>query len=137
MSEVTQVNTAAKRRKWLKAVLWVLGIVALTAGLVYLLWILQSHFRVPMRQYASLAYLIVFVATFFTSCTIIFPAPGIVVVMAAASMWNPVIVALVASVGGRRHTRSPFRFICSDRMRAFTGSPHSCGSSPTATTAPL
>lgn len=100
MSEVTQVNIADRRRKWIKAVLWFLAIVALTAALVYLLWILESHFRVPMSQYASLAYLIVFIATFFTSCTIVFPAPGIVVVMAAASMWNPVIVALVASVGG-------------------------------------
>jgi membrane protein YqaA with SNARE-associated domain len=100
MSDVTQVNTASRKRKWIKAVLWFLAIVALTAALVYLLWLLESHFRVPMSQYASLAYLIVFVATFFTSCTIIFPAPGIVVVMAAASMWNPVIVALVASVGG-------------------------------------
>jgi len=55
---------------------------------------------VSMKQYAVWAYLAVFVITLLSSCTIIFPAPGVAFVMATASVWNPVIVALVASVGG-------------------------------------
>lgn len=63
------------------------------------MWILQSQFRVSLREYDLLAYLIVFAVTFLASCTIVLPAPGAAIVITAASIWNPVIVALVASVG--------------------------------------
>ncbi len=89
-----------KKKKWLNTVLWVAGIVLLTVGLVYLMAIIENHFRVSMRQYAYLAYLIVFAVTLLSSCTILFPAPGVAFVMAAASIWNPVIVAFVAAIGG-------------------------------------
>ena len=89
----------SKRKKWLEAALWAVVMIAFTAGLIYLMWILQSHFRVTLKQYDILAYLIVFGVTFLSSCTIVLPAPGAAIVIAAASVWNPVIVALVASVG--------------------------------------
>jgi membrane protein YqaA with SNARE-associated domain len=98
MSKELAVNI--RRRKWLKTAIWIVGIVALTAGLVYLIWFLESYLRIPMKQFAPLAYLIVFGATFLSSCTILFPAPGMAIVMAAAATWNPVIVAIVASIGG-------------------------------------
>ena len=67
--------------------------------LVFLLWFLNYHLRVPLRQHAIWAYLAVLVMTFLSSCTIIFPVPGTAVVMTAAAIWNPVIVAIVASIG--------------------------------------
>ncbi len=89
----------SKRKKWLEATLWAVVMIAFTAGLIYLMWILQSHFKVSLRQYDILAYFIVFVVTLLASCTIVLPAPGAAIVIAAASVWNPVIVAIVASVG--------------------------------------
>jgi membrane protein YqaA with SNARE-associated domain len=89
-----------KEKKWLRMALWIMGILILTAGLVYLMTFIEHYFRVSMKQYALLAYLIVFVVTLLSSCTILFPAPGVAFVMAAASIWNPVIVAIIAAIGG-------------------------------------
>jgi len=50
--------------------------------------------RVAVYGYAG-----VFVATFLSSTTIIFPTPGVVVVVLAAAYLNPAFVALVAAVG--------------------------------------
>lgn len=74
--------------------------IALTTALVYLMWVLQGSLKAPLKEFAVLAYVIVFGATFLSSSTIIFPAPGVAIVIAAASTWNPAIVALVASIGG-------------------------------------
>jgi membrane protein YqaA with SNARE-associated domain len=98
MSDTTN-PAKSKRQKWLKATLWAVVMLAFTAALVYLMWLLQRQFRVSLKQYEILAYLIVFGVTFLASCTIVIPAPGAAVVIAAAGIWNPVIVALVASVG--------------------------------------
>jgi uncharacterized membrane protein YdjX (TVP38/TMEM64 family) len=98
---VSEVNKPVKgnKKKWLETALWVIGMAAFTIGLVYLVWFLRGYLNVSLKQYDLLAYLIVFGATFLASCTIILPAPGAAVVIAAASIWNPVIVALVSSVG--------------------------------------
>ncbi len=98
MSEVSHPEKS-KKKKWLEAALWAIVMIAFTVGLVYLTWILQRQFRVSLRQYDILAYLIVFGVTFLASCTIVLPAPGAAIVIAAAGVWNPIIVAMVASVG--------------------------------------
>ena len=87
------------KRKWVRTLLWIVVLLVFTGALVYLMWVLQSQFRVSLREYDLLAYLIVFAVTFLASCTIILPAPGAAIVITAASIWNPVIVAMVASVG--------------------------------------
>ena len=97
MSEVPKIS---KKKKWLQAAAWGTGIVALTAGLVYALWLLEVYLKMPLEGLATLAYLIVFAVTLLSSATILFPAPGVVIVMAAAAKWNPAIVAIVASIGG-------------------------------------
>jgi len=53
-----------------------------------------------MESIATYGYAGVFVATFISSTTIIFPAPGVVVQVIAAALLNPAWVALVAAVGG-------------------------------------
>ena len=49
---------------------------------------------------ATFGYAGVFLASFLASTTIIFPAPGIAVVLVAAALFHPAWVALVAAVGG-------------------------------------
>ena len=89
-----------KESKWIRTTLWVIGMIILTAGLVYLMAFIESYFKVSMQQYDILAYFIVLAVTFISSCTILFPAPGMAFVMAAASMWNPIPVAIMAAIGG-------------------------------------
>ncbi|HEX75563.1 MAG TPA: VTT domain-containing protein [Dehalococcoidia bacterium] len=96
---MSQVSEVSKSKKRLQTAAWVIGVVALTAGLVYFMWFLEAYFRLPLGRFAPLAYLVVFGVTLLSSSTIIFPAPGVAVIMAAASKWNPAIVAVVASVG--------------------------------------
>ncbi|MFQ5925199.1 MAG: YqaA family protein [Dehalococcoidia bacterium] len=49
---------------------------------------------------ASYGYVGVFLSTFLASTTVIFPAPGFVVVVLAAAMFNPAWVAIAAWLGG-------------------------------------
>ena len=49
---------------------------------------------------ASFGYIGVFLATFLSTTSIFFPAPGFVVVVAAAALFNPIWVALAATAGG-------------------------------------
>jgi len=95
-----KTSETSKRKKWLQTAAWLIGVAALTAGLVYIMWFTEARFRLPLNQFAWLAYLVVFTVTLLSSATIIFPAPGVVVLMAAAAQWNPAIVAIVASIGG-------------------------------------
>ncbi len=88
------------KRKWFNTALWLISIIALTIGIVYLIWFIDDYLNVSVKQYAIWAYLAVFVITLLSSCTIIFPAPGVAFVMAMASVWNPLIVAIIASIGG-------------------------------------
>ena len=96
---MSQVPQTSKRRKWLQATAWIGGVAALTAGIVYLLWLLEDYSGFPLDYFAPLAYLVVFGVSLLSSATIVFPAPGVAILMAAAAKWNPVTVALVASVG--------------------------------------
>lgn len=97
MSPITGIN---KGRKWLRTAVLVISIVSLSVGLVYLLRYLETYLRVSLEGFAPWAYLIVFVATLLSSSTIIIPAPGALIMLAAAAKWNPAIVAVVGSVGG-------------------------------------
>jgi uncharacterized membrane protein YdjX (TVP38/TMEM64 family) len=98
LSKIRQ-SSKKEKKKWIRTTLWVIGMAVFTLGLFYLVWFLRSQLSVSLKQYDILAYLIVFGGTFLASCTIILPAPGAALVITAASIWNPVIVALVASAG--------------------------------------
>ena len=89
-----------KEKKWVRTALWLTGMVILTAGLVYLMAFIEHYFKVSMQEYALLAYFVVLGVSFLSSCTILFPAPGLAFTMAAASIWNPVPVAIMAAIGG-------------------------------------
>lgn len=89
----------SKKAKWLKEGLLLLGILVLSGAIIYLLMSLQSYFKVSLQNYALLAYAIVFVVSLLSSATIFIPAPGIAIVLAAATQWDPFWVALAAGTG--------------------------------------
>jgi uncharacterized membrane protein YdjX (TVP38/TMEM64 family) len=81
-----------RRRTIIWLVVITLLFIALSAVLV--------HFLPNLEKFAKYGYLGVFVATLVGSATIIAPAPGLAVILSAAVIWNPIWVALVASIGG-------------------------------------
>lgn len=87
-------------KRWLLIAAFIAGILCLSALLVYLLTNLQKFINVPLEKYAFQAYLLVFVATLLSSATVLIPAPGVAVTLAAASRWDPFWVAVAASLGG-------------------------------------
>jgi membrane protein YqaA with SNARE-associated domain len=95
------IGKKERRKRWLKTAVYGLGLVALSVGLVYLLRYLVAHFDISVREYATTAYLVVFVTTLVSNASIFVPvAIHMFVMIAVASTWNPLITAFVASVGG-------------------------------------
>lgn len=86
---------------WVRLGIAIIGLIVISLGLTYLLqkWVVTVRF--PLRHYALLAYLVVFVTSLISNLTIIAPVPfALSIMIAAATKWNPVLVALAASVGG-------------------------------------
>jgi uncharacterized membrane protein YdjX (TVP38/TMEM64 family) len=61
--------------------------------------LLQHYFRISLKQYALVGYLLVFITAALSSSTIIVPVPATPVIIAAAATWNPILVGLAASLG--------------------------------------
>ncbi len=90
-----------KRNKWLLATIYAVIILGVSVGLYFLLRYLMAYFDLSVEGLATTAYLVVFLTTLISNASIIIPVPIFVAVMiAAASKWDPVIVALVASTAG-------------------------------------
>ena len=88
-----------KTAKWLKEVLFLLAMVAISAVVALVLFRYQDSFKVSMKDYGWVAYIIVFVATALSSATILVPAPGVAFTLAAAAVWDPMFVAIAAGTG--------------------------------------
>lgn len=80
---------------WTTRIVVIVAIIAMVAIPIVLV---TKGFDV--ESIATYGYVGVFVATFLSSTTIFFPAPGVAVVMVAAGLFNPNWVALVACLGG-------------------------------------
>lgn len=90
-----------RRKRWLKTAVYGLGLVGLSIGLVYLLRYLVAYFDISVEEYATTAYLVVFVTTLVSNASIFVPVfIHIVLMITVASTWNPLITAFVASVAG-------------------------------------
>ena len=76
-----------------------MGMIALSAGIAFLLYQFQDYFRISLRSYGWVAYTLVFVVSLLSSATIFVPAPGVAFVLAAATVWDPFFVALAAGTG--------------------------------------
>jgi len=89
---------AGIQRRWLRVTLYTVIIVEISIILFYLLEALPP---VEPGEFAPAAYAIVFGVTFLGNASIIVPVYfHISLIMAAAKLWSPLLVALVASVAG-------------------------------------
>lgn len=87
------------RIRWWKLIIALASFLVLSFGFAYILENLMGRFDLP--DYAWLAYLIIFTISLVANLTILVLVPFAASLMiAAASQWNPILVALVASVGG-------------------------------------
>ncbi len=107
MNGIVEILTAIiprERDRRLKRIWLLLGLVAAMLALSFMVLMLtvklQGLLRRPLQEYALYAYVGVFIITTLNSATIIFPAPGMALVLSAASTWNPIWIALAASLGG-------------------------------------
>ncbi|MBI2856898.1 MAG: VTT domain-containing protein [Chloroflexi bacterium] len=88
------------RVEWAKIALLVFVMVAVSFALSYFFQNLVNSVQLPLYDMAWLAYLTVFLSAMISNLTIVAPVPIILSVVAAASMvWNPALVAAVATVG--------------------------------------
>lgn len=70
-------------------------ILALVIGLSFTIYIFGDE----LRQVSRLGYAGLFIATFFSSASILLPLPGALLVIASSTALNPLLVALVSAVG--------------------------------------
>jgi len=86
--------------QWAKLIICFFALIFISYFFVYLLQSINlSSF--PLYDYALIAYLSVFVASLVANMTIIAPVPfAIVIIITAASKFNPWIIALCAATGG-------------------------------------
>ncbi|MDD5702569.1 MAG: VTT domain-containing protein [Dehalococcoidales bacterium] len=86
--------------RWGTLILAFVGLIVISYGFVYLLQFIDlSEF--PLYDYALAAYLAVFLSSLIANLTIIAPVPfALVIVITAATKFNPWIIALCAATGG-------------------------------------
>jgi membrane protein YqaA with SNARE-associated domain len=93
-----------KQKRWLKMALYVAILVGVSVGLWYLFDGLFQHFGISdktLERFASTGYLVVFAISLAFNALIVVPVYiHIGIMVKAAELWNPVLVALAASVGG-------------------------------------
>ncbi len=86
---------------WARLVIACVGLIGLSFALAWLSQRLISGFNLAQYNLSYLVYAIVLGTTMICNLTIIAPVPFAVSIMiAAAAKWNPVLIALSASVGG-------------------------------------
>ncbi len=97
-------NTTTKRANriyWLRLTVTLLVAIIISFGLSYLLQNSIVRFDFPLYEFAWLAYLIVFGISLAANLSIIVPVPiAVSTMIAAATKWDPVLLALFASIGG-------------------------------------
>ena len=97
-------NTTAKQANriyWFRLATTLFVVIILSFGLSFLLKNSIASFDFPLYNLAWMAYLIVFGLSVLANLTVIVPVPFAVSIMiAAATRWDPVLIALSASIGG-------------------------------------
>lgn len=86
---------------WVKLAITIISFLVLSFGFAYLIDALAEKFDLPLYDYAWAAYLTVFVTSLSANLTLVVLVPFAASFMiAAATAWNPLLVALAASIGG-------------------------------------
>ncbi len=96
---VESIKPAGRWTKWIKEGLLLLGMVALSAAIAFLLFQFRDIFSISLQSYGWLAYLVVFFVSLLSSCTIFIPTPGAAIMFAAAAIWDPVLVGFASGTG--------------------------------------
>ncbi len=89
----------SNRVHWVRLTLYFLGFLAISIGLGFAIQVLLAGFHIPQNVSIWLALLIIFAILAIMNLSIL-PLPfGISIMIAAASHWNPFLVALAGSLG--------------------------------------
>jgi uncharacterized membrane protein YdjX (TVP38/TMEM64 family) len=87
--------------RWLRLAVSLVVLISISFGLMWLLQEAVSLLHLPLDKFAWLAYLNVFISTLVCNLTIFIPVPvATPILIATATEWNPIMVALSASIGG-------------------------------------
>jgi uncharacterized membrane protein YdjX (TVP38/TMEM64 family) len=90
-----------RQNRWVKLALYVAVLVGLSVGFIYLLGYVMAHFNISVEKFALTAYLVVFLVTLASNAGIFVPVYiHVFLMIAAAQYWDPILVALAASIGG-------------------------------------
>jgi len=87
---------------WLRYISLFIILIVVSVGLIYLLQYLVDSLDLPLDRYAALSYFIVFLVQFISNLALFPTGPPVAtsVMIIAATQWNPLLVALSASIGG-------------------------------------
>jgi len=89
------------RKRWFKAVIYGVILIGVSVGLAHGLQYVEALLDTSVEKFAPTAYAIVFGTTLVSNASIMVPVHlHIAIIMAAASIWNPVLIAFIASVAG-------------------------------------
>ena len=89
------------RIRWIRLALTFLGAALVSLGLAYVIQHFISISSLDLYDLAWLAYLLVFLLSIVANLSIIVPVPfAISIIIAAATKWDPMMVAFVGSLGG-------------------------------------
>jgi len=89
------------KNRWFKLAILFVIVVSLSLALMYLFNWLLAPVKDDLRQYAWLAYLVVFGVALAANMTIVAPVYVFTPIMvSAAGIYNPALIALAAAVGG-------------------------------------
>ncbi len=97
ITDLRDALTIATQGNLLKALILLAAILVFAVGFYFLL----NYFfpKEVMMEYAEYGYAGVFLVSLVSTMSIVLPVPGIVVVIAAAGIWDPFLVSLVSSIG--------------------------------------
>jgi uncharacterized membrane protein YdjX (TVP38/TMEM64 family) len=94
------VTEVTDRINWWKLAATIALLIGISFGLAYLFQSVSKKLPLPLFDYAWLAYLVVFLVSLVSNLTIIAPVPfALSILIAASTKWNPVLIALFASIG--------------------------------------
>lgn len=86
---------------WIRLIIAGIGLLVISFAFASLLQLLRSWLNIDLYEFATLAYISVFIASLLANSTIIAPVPFAVAIMVtAAQEFNPVVVAFCAATGG-------------------------------------
>lgn len=92
-----------EKRRYIEGFLLALAMIGLSFFFVYLLRLFEAYFNAEqetLQRFAPLVYVAVVIIALLNNATIVIPAPGIAIIIALATQFNPAIVAVSASIGG-------------------------------------